>query len=331
MPFTIQVSVDESQLPGKVTHEIHEMLNHRVLNHKFLYDTVKQAEKWLVIHEAYSPARNDPQCVDTYDQAFQDVVIDWKGDSALVVGLGCGGGHKEVRLLELLARVGVDCDFVGADVSLPLVLSTWQQFERANKKRIFGSCHPWVLDLLTATHVRQSLTKMTHGKKPRLISFFGMIPNFEPVDILPKLASILRRQDRLLLSANLAPGDCYADGIKKVLPLYDNAQTRDWLESAFWALGFEPEDGHTHFRIQSSPHNPRLQRIQAGFSFSKSRRIKYQGREYHFKRGQEFQLFFSYRYSTELLAQTLADHDLTVEKSWVTSSGEEGVFLIHRR
>ena len=47
-----------------------------------------------------------------------------------------------------------------------------------------------------------------------MITFFGMIPNFEPQDILPKLAKLIRRQDTLLFSANLAPGADYAVGVK---------------------------------------------------------------------------------------------------------------------
>jgi len=45
---------------------------------------------------------------------------------------------------------------------------------------------------------------------PSLVTFFGMIPNFESQEILPKLASLIRSKDFLLFSANLAPGENYA-------------------------------------------------------------------------------------------------------------------------
>ena len=66
-----------------------------------------------------------------------------------------------------------------------------------------------------------------------------MIPNFEPQVILPKLASLVRPADFLLFSANLAPGKNYAAGMKKILPQYDNAPTRDWLMTFLLDLGVE--------------------------------------------------------------------------------------------
>ena len=56
-----------------------------------------------------------------------------------------------------------------------------------------------------------------------------MMPNSEPDLILPRLAGVVRRQDIMLLSANLAPGPDYEAGVRRVLPLYDNGLTRDWL------------------------------------------------------------------------------------------------------
>ena len=325
------MSVDESQFPGRVTQEIHASLERRELNHKFLYDSVKQAEKWLSIHEAFSPARTDPDCVATYDRAFRDVAGRWKSPAVSVVGLGCGGGHKEVRLVELLTATKVSSSFVAADVSLPLVLAARQRFAEASRRnRYWGVCEGWVLDLSTAVDLRRSLGQFCPASLPRLITFFGMMPNFEPTEVLPKLASVLRRQDRLLLSANLAPGDDYNAGVLQVLPLYDNAETRDWIESAFWSLGFTPQDGSLHFEIRSAPTNPRLKRIQADFKFSSARSLRVQGCEYRFQRGQQFRLFYSYRYSQELLSQTLAEHGLTLDQSWVTPSGAEGVFLVKR-
>ena len=87
----------------------------------------------------------------------------------------------------------------------------------------------------------------------RLVTFFGMIPNFEPQEILPKLASLIRPKDFLLFSANLAPGADYAAGMKKILPQYDNALTRDWLMTFLLDLGVERRDGELRFAIEEWP------------------------------------------------------------------------------
>ena len=80
-----------------------------------------------------------------------------------------------------------------------------------------------------------------------------MIPNFEPQVILPRLAALLRPADYLLFSANLAPGADYAAGVQRILPLYDNALTRDWLMTFLLDLGVETADGELRFVIEDDP------------------------------------------------------------------------------
>ncbi len=331
MDSTFRVFVDRSQLPGQLCQEIHASLDRREFNHKFLYDSVKQSEKWLSLHEAFSPARTDPKCLGTYTRAFREVAKSWESRKVAVIGLGCGGGHKEVRLVELLVKAGVKSSFVAADVSLPLVLTAGLRFEAAKLgKEHFGKCQSWVLDLSTTLDLRRSLREIGAGTEPRLFTFFGMMPNFEPFEILPKLALALRPQDQLLVSANLAPGKDYEAGIQQVLPLYDNPQTRDWIESAFSSLGFDPKAGRLDFEISSGTWDPRLKRIQAVHTFSGPCPLKYDGVDYRFDEGERFRLFYSYRYSKAILKETLAAHGLTFERSWLTPSGEEGVFLVRR-
>ena len=109
------------------------------------------------------------------------------------------------------------------------------------------NCFPFVCDLATA----DKLNKFLVTRHPSLVTFFGMIPNFEPQLILPKLASLVRPKDFLLFSANLAPGKNYAAGVKKVLPQYDNAPTRDWLMTFLLDLGVEQRDGRLKFAIEN--------------------------------------------------------------------------------
>ena len=47
-----------------------ESLRTRRVNHKFHYDSVKQTQKWLALHQAYSPTRNDADCRAIYDKSF---------------------------------------------------------------------------------------------------------------------------------------------------------------------------------------------------------------------------------------------------------------------
>ena len=113
------------------------------------------------------------------------------------------------------------------------------------------NCFPFVCDLATADDLR----KTVFTRHASLITFFGMIPNFAPQEILPKLAALIRPKDWLLFSVNLAPGPNYAAGVKKVLPQYDNALTRDWLLTFLTDLGVERADGQLSFTIKGDAAN----------------------------------------------------------------------------
>src|SRR6185503_18502242 len=107
----------------------------------------------------------------------------------------------------------------------------------------------------------------------RLVTFFGMLPNFEPQIILPHLAGLIRPGEYLLLSANLAPGPDYAEGVQRILPLYDNALTREWLITFLLDVGVNRNDGEIRFAIENDPANGDLKRIAAYFVFEREREI----------------------------------------------------------
>src|SRR5882757_1158373 len=86
------VFIDRSQFPENVRRDLLESLHARAMNHKFHYESHKQAAKWLALHEAYSPARRDASCVRIYDEAFEAVVSALDESFVHVAGLGCGGG-----------------------------------------------------------------------------------------------------------------------------------------------------------------------------------------------------------------------------------------------
>jgi uncharacterized SAM-dependent methyltransferase len=187
-----------------------------------------------------------------------------------------------------------------------------------------------VCDLVTATDLAAAIawSPVLHGA--RLITFFGMIPNFEPGDILPTLASLLRDEDGLLFSANLAPGADYTAGMQRILPQYDNALTREWLLTFLLDLGVERGDGELRFSIEDEPAGSGLKRVVARFGFRMARTLAIEGEHFEFRPGEDIRLFFSYRYTPERVRAQLARSALHVSDGWITPSGEEGVFLVRR-
>ena len=83
-PHCAQVLIHPSQSPEAVRGALWESLRTRRVNHKFHYDSYKQTEKWLALHQAFSPSRTDPDCEAIYDRSFDQVI----GNLAAVIVVG---------------------------------------------------------------------------------------------------------------------------------------------------------------------------------------------------------------------------------------------------
>ncbi|MGH7941977.1 MAG: L-histidine N(alpha)-methyltransferase, partial [Limisphaerales bacterium] len=240
MSAIANVAIHSSQFPEPIRRDLHQSLRARRVAHKFHYDSVKQTQKWLALHREYSPSRASANCRAIYESCFEAVAREVNGGKLHVIGLGCGGGKKDSGLLTALKRRGGDLFYTPCDVASAMALTARHSaLSVLPQTRIF----PLVCDLQKATDLTSALNTAPHGRARRVITFFGMIPNFEPRTILPKLASLVRHGDILLFSANLAPGDDYAAGVKRVLPQYDNSLTRDWLLTFLLDIGVSRADG----------------------------------------------------------------------------------------
>lgn len=325
MPEIASIDIHPSQFPAAVRGDLIESLRSRRVNHKFHYDSVKQTHKWLALHQAHSPSRHDRDCARIYDRSFTAAVAQIKSRSVHLIGLGCGGGQKDARLIKLLRASRRQVAYSPCDVSTAMVLVARQA---ALDSGFVKDCHPLVCDLATADDLPDYFQRRPPAKAHRLFTFFGMIPNFEPAMILPKLAALVQPEDLLLFSANLAPGKDYAKGMKTILPQYDNPLTRDWLMTFLTDLGVDPRDGKLRMTIQDGGFA--LKRVVAEFHFQSARRFKLEGARFDFAAGETLRLFFSYRYTAERVAELLARHGIEVCEQWITKSEEEGVFLCRR-
>ncbi len=318
------VFIDRSQFPENVRRELVDSLRARAINHKFHYESHKQAAKWLALHEAYSPARRDASCLRIYDEAFQAARAAVKSAGIHVIGLGCGGGQKEARLLELLRAQCCEATYTASDVSLPLVLAAR---EAALPSVGQDRSHAIVCDLATTTDLARQLDDINRNDR-RLVTLFGIVPNFEPAPLLARVSELLRPDDLLLLSANLAPGSDYAAGVQSVLSQYDNALTHDWLLTLLLDLGFERDDGELRFTIESDARQ--LRRIAAHFEMQRPRSIRVFGETVAFRRGERIRLFFSYRHTPQTIRALGCEAGLEVMGEWLNDSHDEGVFLAQR-
>ena len=325
MATAATVIIHPSQHPENIRSDLSRSLRNRQVNHKFHYDTVKQAQKWLALHEAFSPSRNDSECATIYEQSCRVAASRITAPRLHLIGLGCGGGWKEGQLLALLKERVSHLDYTPVDVSLPMVLTAR---EEALKVIPTNHCFPLICDLLTAVDLPQFFDNHISEASTRLFTFFGMLPNFPPSTILPLLGAFLRRGEHLLISANLAPGSDYSAGVEQILPQYDNPLTRDWLSAFLFDLGVEPGDGAISFTAEDCPEGTGLKRVVAAFVFSRARTILYSGERFEYVPNDSIRLFFSYRHTVDRLHPLLERCGLTIMNQWVTP--EEGVFLCIR-
>ncbi len=329
MSAMTNVAIDASQFPAAVLQDLLTSLRTRQVNHKFHYDSVKQTQKWLALHAAFSPSRTDPDCAATYDAAFREAAASLDSTRVRLVSLGCGGGQKDLRLLTLLNEADTQASYVPSDVSVAMVLTARALVETRFPRM---ACWPFVCDLARSDTLPEMLRQVgqpqSGDRTARLVTFFGMIPNFEPSVILPRLAGLLRKDDSLLFSANLAPGRDYTKGVRGILPLYDNELTREWLMTFLLDLGVERKDGELRFSITEGEAG--LKRVTAVFHFVRKREVRVDNESFKFAAGDAIRLFFSYRHTPKRVRDLLLEYGLEVRKEWITKSREEGVFLVRR-
>jgi uncharacterized SAM-dependent methyltransferase len=327
----LNLTLHSSLFPERMTAWFRGAFQDRRVNPMLHYQTFKQARQWLRLHEAHSPARRDPECAPLYRKAFVDLAGRCARHPCHVIGLGAGGGQKEASLIELLEAGGRPTRFTPVDASLPLVASAWQRVaSRRPSARVTDACDGpvgLICDLASAADLGSVLHGMIPGEPCRVFTCFGLLPNLEPEAPLPKLADAMRRGDWLLISANLAPGSDYQAGMEFVLPQYRNPLTDAWLMEFLWGAGVGREDGALRWRIERRSEGGSLGRFTAGFEFKSPWSIDVEGETFAFQPGEALRLFDSYRYTPDLLQAMLNRHGLEMVAPWMTSSGEEGVWL----
>jgi uncharacterized SAM-dependent methyltransferase len=332
-PKTIeQVSIHPSQFPERVYQDYLAGFALKQINHKFHYTSVKQSQKWLKIHEEFSPARKDQNCIDAYDHCFQKTAEILASDRSTLemqlnlIGLGCGGGEKDKLLVSHIFNSQQSFTYYPVDVSLSLAIISAQKVRAAFPSL---SVQPFVCDLLESNDLISIINAPARHPK-NIITFFGMIPNFAPEEILPILSNFLSDGDLLLFSANLSPGADYLQGIEKVLPQYDNQLTKEWLMTVLLDAGVEREDGMIQFQIEADSQNKQLKRIAAYFELKKDVSFPLEDQHIQWKTGEKIRLFFSYRYTTPRIQEMLKGYGINVLAYWETVSQEEGVYLCQK-
>ena len=293
--------VHESQTPEALEAELAASLEQHFVPPKFLYTSSRQSELWLELHQQCAPTA-------ALGAPYLEAAPHLPRKIQSLVSLGCGGGEKEISILQAIDQ---DIIFIPTDVSEPLAQTAAQAASASNIRT--GT--PLIFDLAAADDAAEFLSP--HAPEPRLFTFFGIIPNFPPTLILPRVRSLMGNDDYLLASANLAP-----HGMEPILPQYDNLPTRRWLEQ--FLIEHEITDGTLQIDIHRQNN---LEWFQADYVFEADTATSIGGRNIEYKSGDALQLFISHRYTPESASAVFAEHGLHIERTFLSENREEGVFL----
>lgn len=313
----ISLEFDSSQFPGKQEKELKQALLKRSFEAKWHYESYKQVAAWLRVHETYSPARTSSDVHAIYQKAFRALAKESHSIHELI-SLGCGGAQKDLLCLKALAKVKKTSHYTAVDVGSAMVLSALLRVKHhfPNLKT-----HGVVTDLLTCGSFEK-----WRGKHSFFLAL-GLIPNMEPYSFL-KLLRKAAGGKFCLISVNLIPDSNLYKGLKKILPQYNNVLTKQWLSLFPKDLGFDIKPNEIEVTLQPCPYYPDLWRIEANYKIKKKIKISLAGEPFSFGRGENLQLFYSYRYTSHYIESWLKSEKIEVVRSFLASSGEEGLFWL---
>jgi uncharacterized SAM-dependent methyltransferase len=321
MPVTL--TFHDSQYPARLAEQLCQGLRARKLPGKFLYESPAQAQRWLAYHQAYSPSRTEPALLVLYDQAFQAALQALSPSALHYVSLGCGGGNKDALFLQQAALHCPSLVFTPIDTSAALVVETMLRIQSALP---LLTTAPLVVDLDVAPVLTPWLSQYETPTHRRFLSCFGMLPNFAYQTFLPYVRSLMHPGDMLLLSANLSPG-LYADAVRRILPQYDNPLGRAWYAGLLDSLGFTA----SQVQLTVYPHllqpDGHIWQIRAEATVQQQMQLTVYNEMFSFTTGESLEVFFSNRFTPQVMPQILADAGLTLVQIWLFDSQEEAIYL----
>lgn len=321
MPITL--TFHDSQYPARVAEQLRHGLRTRRLPLKFLYDSPAQARRWLAYHQAYSPSRTESDLIALYQQAFQVALNTLQPEALHYISLGCGGGKKDVLFLRQARSQCQTLHFTPTDISAALVLETMLHIQDALPDL---QSSPYVLDLEAQPDLTSVFAPYETAASKRVLSCFGMIPNFEYHAFLPYIRRLMRPGDLLLLSVNLSPRP-FDVSRTHILPQYDNPLAHAWFSGLLDSLGFP--SSQIRITVQAAPlrADGEVWQIQAYATCLQSMTVTVYEESFTFTPDEHLHLFFSNRFTPQVMPHILEDAGLHPIETLLLNSHEEGIYV----
>lgn len=302
-----------------------ESLTTGQVHHTFHYQSLQQSRLWLDVFRKHSPVVQDGATFDLYQQLAETVAAQKIAPRLHVISLGCGDGRKDHQLVRALQEQGTEVVWSPQDVSPSLVSESLRPVDLP----ALSALYPMVGDLAAMTDLKTLLDTFAVDA-PRLFTFYGLVPNFEPSFLRTFWADLLRPQDHLLVSANLAPAadesrGCYFTATESILPQYNNLETKRWLTAVLQDWGVSDKLGNYRMRLEAREE---LLRFVAVMDWLASEEFPWEGETLRVRAGENLRLFFSVRYTPARFLQLAQDAGLQPQSEIVSPSREEGVWWL---
>lgn len=224
------VRLDESVTPAAHRAALVAALRAGRVDNRFHYADDATASRWQALAVGYSPAHDAGDGLRAYDDATLALIAALPAGPVHLLGVACGDGTKERRVLGALCATG--CPSVTAtaiDVSVPLAT---QAADAMGAVPGVGAVDAVCVDIVLV----RDLAPLMGARRPgtRVVTLFGALSTLG-VDSLMAAVSLLGPGDLLVASGNMLPS---APGARDaVMAQYDNPATREWLGTALGDMG----------------------------------------------------------------------------------------------
>ncbi|MSO44614.1 MAG: hypothetical protein EXQ74_04825 [Thermoleophilia bacterium] len=312
-----EIRVHESVTPAAQHAWLVAGLESGRVDNRAHYLSERASGRWRDLAAAHSPTADECDGLRAYDEAARSVIAELAGrvSTVHVVGVACGNGVKEQRLLGALRGAGVPhLVATPVDVSIPLVGIAAGAMAAVPGVAV---THAVAVDI-SVTPDLSPLVDRRPGM--RVVTLFGAIATLGSGAIGPAV-SLLAPGDLLIVSGNLLPGRPGARG--DVIAQYDNAATRHWLQAVQDDIDMTAA-GDIVFRWDDTGD---ALGIVGEITPQHSVVANVGDVTVTLLAGAPVRVFVSYRHTPDDLRVTLAEQGLRVVHMAISPSGEEGVVV----
>lgn len=307
------VRIDQSVSPAAHRAGMLAALEAGRVDNRFHYVGERSAAMWRALASSHSPAHADDGLA-AYDDAARAALAALPAGPVHVIGVACGDGVKERRLLGALVSAGRDgISSTAVDVSVPLVTAAAEAM--ASVPGVAGA-DAVAVDITAVTDLSPLLAPRRPGV--RVVTFFGVLSTLGPASLAAAM-SLLAPGDVIMTSANLLPDRPGARDA--VMAQYDNPPTRAWLAAVLEDIGLAGT-GDIAMRWDESGDSPA---IVGEVTPDNPLAATVEGVTVLMPAGRPIRVLQSFRHDPAGLELLLASAGLRDVVACVSPSGEEGV------